>query len=81
MNGVRNWFENVYIFWPMNGACEIDFEMFISISLLYFLMFECLIDIYIFSFNSFKLNLEENYTFIWPELLANKCQITYMHMK
>ena len=32
-------------------------------------------------FNSFKLNLEENYTFIWPELLANKCQITYMHMK
>ena len=23
-------------------------------------------------FNSFKLILEENYTFIWPELLANK---------
>ena len=33
------------------------------------------------TFNSFKLILEENYTFIWPELLANKCQITYMHMK
>ena len=33
------------------------------------------------TFISFKLNLEENYTFIWPELLANKCQITYMHMK
>ena len=22
------------------------------------------------TFNSFKLNLEENYTFIWPELLV-----------
>ena len=32
-------------------------------------------------FNFFKLILEENCTFIWPELLANKCQITYMHMK
>ena len=24
MNGVRNWLKNVYIFWTMNGACEID---------------------------------------------------------